>query len=165
MDVLTNFAYISANSASSYVRPIIHPKGTGVIKFEGLRHPCVEAQPNVTFIPNDITFKQSMSMFSLNPISCNLLCQVNILNILDGKKFCIVTGPNMGGKSTFLRSVGVATLLAQVGCYVPAESAEISIVDGILARVGAGDNLTKGVSTFMAEMIETSFILKVWLID
>ncbi|CAH1436240.1 unnamed protein product [Lactuca virosa] len=115
LDVLLSFADLAASSPTPYTTPEITPSDTSDIILENSRHPCVEAQDWVTFIPNDCKLVRGESWFQ------------------------IITSPNMGGKSTFIRQVGVNILMAQVGCFVPFDKASISIHDFIFARVGAGD--------------------------
>ncbi|HJR17250.1 MAG TPA: DNA mismatch repair protein MutS, partial [Gemmatimonadales bacterium] len=119
--------------AGRYVRPSITPQFDLVLR--GSRHPVIERMmPRESFIPNDARFTQ-------------------------WERVLLVTGPNMAGKSTILRQIGLCVVMAQVGSFVPAEAATIGVVDRLFTRVGASDNLAGGQSTFMVEMSETSAIL------
>ncbi|HEX7242196.1 MAG TPA: DNA mismatch repair protein MutS [Longimicrobiaceae bacterium] len=130
-DVLAALAEVAARR--EYVRPVVD-EGYA-LEIAGGRHPVVETMmPREDFIPNDVRLDRDARVM-------------------------VLTGPNMAGKSTVLRQVGLIALLAQVGSFVPARSARIGIVDRIFTRVGASDNLVRGQSTFMVEMSETAAIL------
>jgi DNA mismatch repair protein MutS len=131
LDVLSSLAEVAVRR--DYVRPEVH---TGFdLEIQRGRHPVVETMmPREEFIPNDVSMGE------------------------DGR-IVVLTGPNMAGKSTVLRQVGLIQLLAQLGSYVPADSARLPVADRIFTRVGASDNLARGQSTFMVEMSETAAIM------
>jgi DNA mismatch repair protein MutS len=133
IDVYVNFAYLAIELNMS--RPEITDNIEESTEFKNSRHIVVESSIEEQFIPNDIYFKK------------------------DTTEFIILTGPNMSGKSTYIRQVAILFILAQIGCFVPADYAKIILTDRIFTRVGSADNLAGGESTFMVEMLETANIL------
>jgi len=154
LDVIVAFSHASIHAPIPYTRPKLYPRASeciaqsipGSTSLLEARHPCLEQQDDVSFITNDVHLHPSNPDATISPT---------------GPSFLIITGPNMGGKSTYIRQLACIALLAQTGCFVPAApGATLTIYDSILARVGASDSQLKGVSTFMAEMLETANILK-----
>lgn len=133
LDCLLSFA--KSAEANKYIRPLVDE--SDVIDIKGGRHPVIEKQLPLgeSYVSNDVYLDE------------------------DKQQIIIITGPNMAGKSALLRQTALITLLAQIGCFVPAENAHIGIVDKIFTRVGASDNISVGESTFMVEMNEAADIL------
>jgi DNA mismatch repair protein MutS len=134
LDVLASFAKLAADR--NYVRPEFN--GTGELLIIGGRHPVIEEllkQKGERFVPNDLCFEPGR------------------------QQLLLITGPNMGGKSTYLRQTALIVLMAQMGCYVAARQAKLPITDRIFTRIGASDNLARGRSTFLVEMSEVAGIL------
>ena len=133
LDVLVSFATVAEDM--NYVKPEVDE--TGIIDIKDGRHPVIEKMCSAgEFVPNDTYLDKN------------------------DNRLAIITGPNMAGKSTYMRQVALITLMAQIGSYVPASSARIGVVDKIFTRVGASDDLSMGQSTFMVEMMEVATILK-----
>ena len=133
LDVFSSLSVVAQRN--QYIRPKINTKG--VVDIKGGRHPVVEKMiSNDMFIPNDTYLDNNKNRVS------------------------VITGPNMAGKSTYMRQTALIVLMAQVGCFVPAKEANIGIVDRIFTRVGASDDLASGQSTFMVEMTEVANILR-----
>ena len=133
VDCLQGFA-TTANK-HDYTAPTFVESNCLVI--EGGRHPVVEQQLGIgAFVPNDLTIEE------------------------EGQRFCLITGPNMAGKSTYLRQNALIVLLSQIGSFVPARKVELSVVDRLFCRVGSTDNLARGESTFLVEMQEAAHILR-----
>ncbi|MDO4281114.1 MAG: DNA mismatch repair protein MutS, partial [Peptococcaceae bacterium] len=131
VDIFVAFATVAVEN--HYCQPVI---AENTMHIEGLRHPVIEMQHQLgEFTPNDVDFSE------------------------DDQRFIIITGPNMSGKSTYCRSVALAAILMQIGCFVPATRARMKVFDRVFARIGASDHLAGGKSTFMVEMNEVATIL------
>jgi DNA mismatch repair protein MutS len=131
IDVFTALAQVAGERR--YVRPEMVDGSE--FQIEGGRHPIVESYGGVDFVPNG--------------------CQVD-----ERHRFLLITGPNMGGKSTYLRQTALLAILAQMGSFVPATSARMGIVDRLFTRIGAGDDIAAGRSTFYVEMAEMALVLR-----
>ena len=131
IDVMCSFAEVSTNN--HYVRPTFNDNNE--VNVINGRHPVMEAINRFdSYVPNDV-------------------------NINDNKHFMLISGPNMGGKSTYMKQVALTSIMAQIGCFVAASEASLPIFDGIYTRIGASDDLISGQSTFMVEMNEVNYAL------
>lgn len=130
IDVLSSFATVS--EANNYVRPILTDKR--IIDIKSSRHPVVEKVLKDPFVSNDIKMDEDTSIL-------------------------LITGPNMAGKSTFMRELAITAIMAQIGCFVPASEATLPVFDAIYTRIGASDDLVSGSSTFMVEMSEANYAI------
>ncbi len=161
LDCMLSFSKVAVEN--HYVRPVIEDSKELVIK--GGRHPVIEKNLPIgeNYIPNDVALLGGGP--SKSPLKGDLEGESGSLPLresgerVSSPQIIIITGPNMAGKSALLRQTALIVLMAQIGCYVPAESAKIGIVDKIFTRVGASDNLAVGESTFMVEMTEAANIL------
>ncbi len=131
IDVLSAFALVAEKY--NYVKPTLNNKS--ILKIIDGRHPVVEKVIKGEYVPNDIIMDEKTSIL-------------------------LITGPNMAGKSTYMRQLGIITIMAQIGCYVPAKEATLPLFDKIFTRIGASDDLVSGESTFMVEMIEAANAIK-----
>jgi len=134
LDVLASFARVVATAPCTFVRATIDPTGK-TFEVEGAVHALVVANSDKSFVANGLTMHE------------------------DSSRLHLITGPNMGGKSTYIRSMGLIALLNQVGCFVPCRRAVLPLFDAVMCRVGASDMQLRGISTFMAEMLEAACIL------
>ncbi|TPX61213.1 hypothetical protein PhCBS80983_g01244 [Powellomyces hirtus] len=137
LDCLISLAKCQQAIGEPNCRPEFVDSGSGLLEIDEMRHPCITTGPRSDFIPNDLHFGG-----------------------YDKSNMILLTGPNMGGKSTLLRQTCIAVIMAQMGCYVPAQRCKMTIFDRIFTRLGANDNILAGQSTFMVELAETCKIMR-----
>jgi DNA mismatch repair protein MutS len=155
IDLLANFAHLAA--MRGWTRPTVD--ASGVLEFVAARHPVVERrleeQGGGRFVPNSLSLCAGSSVLAEDSSPTH-----DDRAVMNGApSLLLITGPNMGGKSTYLRQAALLTVMAQCGCFVPAQRMQLGLVDRIYTRIGASDNVARGRSTFMVEMTETAAIL------
>ncbi|GKT28063.1 DNA mismatch repair protein MSH2 [Aduncisulcus paluster] len=169
IDVLTSFAQVSASSSTPYVRPSMLPMKAGRVQLKGVRHALLDAQMEQgEYIPNDLNMCSNSENIHGEDRKKEEEEEeeeeehdkgIDAENDSSLSFFHIITGPNCGGKTCYIKSIGLCVIMAQVGCFVPCDEASISIRDRVLCRAGASDSLALGMSTFMLEMSEMASIL------
>jgi DNA mismatch repair ATPase MutS len=145
LDVLCSFAHVAANAAIPWTHPSMVEGTDNVIRIEQLRHPLVEAAVSTgtdssAYVPNDVCFRRG--------------------DASTGPHVVLITGPNMGGKTTYMKSIAVSIILAQIGSFVPASAATLGLTDAMFAKFSAKEDLLAGTSSFTAEMHDIASILQ-----